>query len=251
MSEPTAVHQDRRRAESFGAVADRYDRYRPRYPEQLITALVPAAGLATLDVGAGTGIASRQLLAAGADVLAVEPDANMAAVASDKGVRVEVASFEQWEPAGRTFDLVVFAQSFHWVEPVSALRTVAALLNPGGRLALLWNRIRPDTPTPEQFDAAYAGVLDEWRRAPSSDVEGGDQLTALLDAAGFVSAQHHYVERLHYCTEDWVDMVTTYSNVLTLEPDVRAELRGRLEQCIGAAGVDATNDALAIVCQLR
>lgn len=251
MSDPTAVHRDRRRAESFGAAADRYDRYRPRYPEQLITDLVAHQGLAVLDVGAGTGIASVQLLAAGAEVLAVEPDSNMAAVASDKGVRVEEASFEEWEPAGRTFELVVFAQSFHWVEPVSALRKVAALLDPGGRLALLWNRIRPVTPSPEQLDAAYAGVLDEWRRAPSADVEGSDQLVALLDGAGFVSEQRRYVERLHYRTEDWVDMVTTYSNVLTLEPPVRTELRGRLERCIGAAGVDATNDALAIVCQLR
>jgi SAM-dependent methyltransferase len=244
------VHRDRRRAESFGAVADRYDRYRPRYPEDLITGLGAHPGIRALDVGAGTGIASRQLMDAGAEVLAVEPDSHMARVAVGKGVRVEVATFQRWDPADRTFDLVVFAQSFHWVEPAPALRKVASLLNPGGCVALLWNRITPVTPTRQQFDEAYSGVLDEWQR-PSVDFEGSDELAALLDEAGFTSAHRRYVEQLHYRTEDWVDMVTTYSNVLTLEPSAQAELRGRLGRCIGSTGVDATNDALAVVCGLR
>ncbi|MCW2686159.1 MAG: methylase involved in ubiquinone/menaquinone biosynthesis [Mycobacterium sp.] len=68
-------------------------------------------------MGAGTGIASAQLLEAGAHVLVVEPDPRMARIAADKGIRVEVATFEEWQPAGRSFDLVVFAQSFHWVRP--------------------------------------------------------------------------------------------------------------------------------------
>jgi ubiquinone/menaquinone biosynthesis C-methylase UbiE len=241
------VHRDRRRAESFGAVAERYDRFRPRYPDALIAELVERQGLRVLDVGAGTGIASVQLQAAGAEVLAVEPDPHMADVAAGKGLDVEVATFEQWDPGGRTFELVVFAQSFHWVEPRTALHRVAGLLSPGGRLALLWNRITSEVPTREQFDAAYAGLLDQWQR-PSVDVEGTDDLAGLLDEAGFDGVHRRYGERLHYRTDDWVDMVTTYSNVLTLEPDAQAELRVRLEQCIGPGGVDATNDALAIVC---
>jgi SAM-dependent methyltransferase len=250
MTSRPPVHRDRRRAESFGAVADRYDRHRPRYPEELISGLVSHPGMRVLDVGAGTGIASMQLLEAGAEVLAVEPDPHMARVAAAKGLRVDVVPFEQWEPADRTFDLVVFAQSFHWVEPTAALRKVAQVLAPGGHAALLWNRITPVTPTRQQFGAAYAGLLDEWQR-PSVDFEGGAELEALLDAARFVSAHRRYVERRHYRTEDWVDMVTTYSNVLTLEPSAQAELRARLQQCIGADGVDATNDALAVVCALR
>jgi SAM-dependent methyltransferase len=243
----TEAHRDRRRAESFGAVAERYDRHRPHYPDDLISQLVTQHGLRVLDVGAGTGIASRQLVDAGAEVVAVEPDPHMARVAAAKGIDVEVATFEQWEPEGRTFDLVVFAQSFHWVEPRGALRKVAELLAPGGQAALLWNRITAVTPTRQQFDEAYGGLLDEWQR-PSVDFEGSAQLEALLDEARFTSEQRRYVEQLHYRTEDWVDMVTTYSNVLTLEPSAQAELRTRLERCIGAAGVDATNDALAVIC---
>lgn len=124
------LHADRRRAESFGAASADYDRYRPRYPQALVAGLIPTPGAAVLDVGAGTGISSAQLMAAGATVLAVEPDTRMAAVASGKGVTAEIGTFEDWQPADRTFDLVVFAQSFHWVQPRPALRKVRSILNP-------------------------------------------------------------------------------------------------------------------------
>src|SRR5699024_11769816 len=61
-----------------------------------------------LDVGSGTGILASQLREAGAKILAVEPDAEMAAVARAKGLEVEVSSFENWDRRGRTFDLVSF-----------------------------------------------------------------------------------------------------------------------------------------------
>ncbi len=55
----------------------------------------------------------------------------------------------------------------------------------------------------------------------------------------------------HYPTDDWLNMVCTYSNVLTLEPQTRAELRARLARSIGDGGVRARNDAVAVVCRLR
>jgi SAM-dependent methyltransferase len=146
MSMRRPAHADRRRAEAFGLAADDYDRYRPRYPRSLITGLVCGSHVRALDVGAGTGIASAQLMEAGADVLAVEPDSRMARMASDNGIRIEQAPFDDWQPAGRSFDLVVFAQSFHWVQPQRALEKVASILRPGGRLALLSNRITAVSP---------------------------------------------------------------------------------------------------------
>jgi len=58
-----------------------------------------------LDVGCGTGIAARQFQAAGCAVLGVDPDERMAAYARERGLEVEVSTFETWEPAGRTFDV--------------------------------------------------------------------------------------------------------------------------------------------------
>jgi len=203
--------------------------------------------LRALDVGAGTGIASVQMMEAGADVLAVEPDPRMARVAADNGVPVEQATFEDWKPSGRSFDLVVFAQSFHWVQPHLALDKIASILRPGGRLALLSNRIAPVSPTRQELDEAYAGYLDASAR-PAIDAAHDEELMATIQHRGYTVERRRITERLHYTTDAWVDMVFTYSNVLTLTPQARSGLRSRLEHRIGTAGVDAENDGTAVIC---
>src|SRR5215208_5765843 len=95
-----------RRSTVFGADAEQYDRARPAYPEALFDLLVSATTVDVLDVGCGTGIASRQVARRGCTVVGVEPDARMAAVARRRGTTVDVAPFEAWDAAGRQFDLV-------------------------------------------------------------------------------------------------------------------------------------------------
>src|SRR5581483_5420759 len=113
-------HRHRQIAESFGTDAERYDRTRPRYPDALVDRVVAGSpGPDVLDVGCGTGIAARQFRAAGCRVLGVEVDARMAELARRSGLEVEVGSFETWDPAGRTFDAVIAAQAWHWVDPVA------------------------------------------------------------------------------------------------------------------------------------
>jgi SAM-dependent methyltransferase len=247
MSIRRRAHADRRRAEAFGLAADDYDRYRPRYPHSLIDGLVESSHLRALDVGAGTGIASAQLMEAGAEVLAVEPDSRMARVATANGIRIEQATFEDWQPAGRSFDLVVLAQSFHWVEPQCALEKVASILRPGGRLALLSNRLTPVSPTRQELDDAYAGLLDTSQRPPIDAVHDAE-LMVMVREHGYSIERRHVTERLRYTTEGWMNMVFTYSNVLMLNSQGRSQLRSRLEQRIGAAAVDVENDATAVIC---
>jgi len=54
-----------------------------------------------------------------------------------------VAKFEDWDPVGRTFDAVIAAQAWHWVDPVAGAAKAAAVLRPGGRLAVFWNAFDP------------------------------------------------------------------------------------------------------------
>lgn len=238
------LHTNRLRANSFGGAADSYDAHRPRYPDQMIDDLMALGVRRVLDVGAGTGIASQQFAERGADVLAVEPDARMAAVAQVKGIRTEIDTFERWEPAGRTFDLVVFAASFHWVDPAVALPKVRDILADGGHLALLWNRLTPTNPTRDDFEAIYRDYMDT--RTPS--VEGNlDDLVAVLTAAGYTAAQHTYPCSVHHSQKQWLDFVFTHSNHLTLAPDKAAELRARLADRIGSGGVSVGGEALAIL----
>ena len=245
MSEIQPAYTDRRRAESFGVAAEQYDRHRPRYPQPLIADLVTSAHMRVLDVGAGTGIAAKQLAEAGADVLAVEPDERMARVVAGKSIRVEQSTFEKWQPAGRDFDLVVFAQSFHWVDPDVALRKIAAILRPGGRLALLANRVVPTAPTQQEFDEINADYLDLTARTV---LNADEEVATMLEKRGFSVERRHCAEQLHYTAEDYLDLVFTYSNHLVLDAAAQDELRSRLAQRIGAGGVDAQNDALAVIC---
>src|SRR5919108_1087957 len=141
---PSKPHQARQVAESFGADPGRYDRARPRYPDALVERIVAASpGPAVLDVGCGTGIAARQFQAAGCTVLGVEPDARMAGWARERGLDVEVSTFEDWDPAGRAFDAVVAGMTWHWVDPVAGAAKAAQALRPGGRLALFWYVFEP------------------------------------------------------------------------------------------------------------
>jgi len=125
---------DRDRATSFGSVAERYDRYRSGYPDELVDDLLAMGPRTALDVGCGTGKLARVLMARGVEVLGVDPDARMAAIAQRHGVPVEVAPFEDWDDRGRTFDLITSGHAWHWIDPRVGPRRVAELLRPGTAL---------------------------------------------------------------------------------------------------------------------
>jgi SAM-dependent methyltransferase len=94
-----------------------------------------------LDVGAGTGKLTRALLAAGHEVVAVEPDEVMrgAFVAALPGVEVLPGTAEALPVADSSFDMVAAGQAFHWFEPESALPEFARVLRPHGTLSVIWN----------------------------------------------------------------------------------------------------------------
>ena len=234
---------NRQRANSFGGAADNYDSFRPRYPDQLIDDVLAPDARHVLEGGAGTGIASIQMIERGAEVLAVEPDARMASVAQAKGIPVELSTFEEWNPAGRRFDRVVFAASFHWVDPAAALPKIRAILNDGGKLALIWNRLRPTTPTRAEFESIFRDYLDlETHRGDGNP----DKVAELITDAGFSVTQRRYPHDLHYTAQEWVDILFTFSNYLLIPPDKAADLRTRLVERIGSAGVSVGGDAVAI-----
>jgi 2-polyprenyl-3-methyl-5-hydroxy-6-metoxy-1,4-benzoquinol methylase len=111
----TVAHVERERAKLYDRQAECYDLCRPTYPDALIGDVLGSSplGLSVLDVACGTGIASRLMAERGAQVLGVELNTGMAEIAERHGIPAEVAAFETWEPAGRTFDRVTCAQAWH------------------------------------------------------------------------------------------------------------------------------------------
>jgi SAM-dependent methyltransferase len=126
---------------SFGGWAEEYERFRPGYPEAVVTWLVGVPAPArVVDVGAGTGRLSVALAALGHDVLAVEPDDAMRTVAEAALPGHTVAgTAEQLPVDDASVDAVVAGQAYHWFDPERAHPEIARVLRPGGSLGLVWN----------------------------------------------------------------------------------------------------------------
>ncbi|MGW2299294.1 class I SAM-dependent methyltransferase [Streptomyces violaceorubidus] len=157
------------RAHSFNAAAAQYAAHRPSYPPALFDALEeltgrPLKGARVVDVGAGTGLATARLHERGAEVVAVEPGAGMAAQfrRTLPGVPVVRGSGNALPLADHSADLLTYAQAWHWTDPALAVPEALRVLRPGGALALWWNTDAHDVPwiaeAARRVDRHFAGL---------------------------------------------------------------------------------------------
>jgi SAM-dependent methyltransferase len=215
------AHTNRVRAESFGADAEAYDRARPSYPPALIDDLVSDRPRTALDVGCGTGKAAVLLAARGVDVLGLEVDERMAAVARRHGIAVEIDPFETWAAGNRRFDLIVSGQAWHWIDPRRGAAKAADLLPSGGRLALFWNFARLDRRARRVVDAAYDAVAPQLNQTSVLCQEGPRTIPGQIDYLER-TGPFRRVERRRYRWEqtyrrdEWLALMRTHSDHSTL-----------------------------------
>ena len=250
---PGESHQQRQVAESFGASADRYDRARPGYPDAMVARIVAASpGPDVLDVGVGTGIAARQFRAAGCRVLGVDPDPRMAGLARQSGLDAEVARFEDWDPAGRTFDVVIAGQSWHWVDPVAGGARAAQVLRDGGRLALFWNAYLPPDEVNQAFGAVYRRVLPDLpyggNGLPGPDGYAVLGARALAQAAGFGPAEEWRFDwQRTFTRAAWLDLVPTMGGFSRMTPGQQDGLLTGMGAAVDSFGGSFTMTSATVV----
>jgi SAM-dependent methyltransferase len=240
-----APHRAREAAESFGTDPERYDRTRPRYPQALVDAILArTGGPEFLDIGIGTGVSADPFRAAGCRVLGVEPDPRMAQFARRRGFEVEIAKFEDWDPARRTFDTVISGTTWHWVDPVAGAAKAAAVLRPGGQIALFWNVARPPADLARAFSGVYQRVLPGTPFAtPATDpLRTYTPIltrteTELREAGSFTEPERRQFDWARdYTPEQWLDQVPTFGGHSTLPAAKLGELLAGIAAAIDAAG---------------
>lgn len=220
-------------AGSFGSAAGAYERGRPSYPAAALEWLIPAGAHRVVDVGAGTGKLTRLLRRRGLDVVAVEPSAGMRDQLGRAvpGVPVLPGSAEDIPLPAGSADLVVFAQAWHWADPVRAVPEAARILAPAGHIGMLWN------------------VRDErvdWVAALGRILHRGDEVPAdYAPAPGppFGPPERYTTAwRQEVSPQALLDLVSSRSYVITLPPGQRAallrEVRGLLRTHPALAGAD-------------
>jgi SAM-dependent methyltransferase len=195
----------------FSRAADAYERGRPRYPQAAVEVLAERleAGAPVLDLAAGTGVLTRALVAAGLDVTAVEPVAEMRALIP-AGVRALDGTAEAIPVRDGTTAAVTVGQAFHWFDGDAALAEIHRVLRPDGLLALFWNRRAEDDPVTRAIDELvdpYRGEVPShrgtWRgafertslfgpleehRFPSEQVLDAAGMEARVASISFISA---------------------------------------------------------------
>jgi SAM-dependent methyltransferase len=218
------------RALSFGAIAEAYERFRPEYPAELYAVVATYAGApirTALEIGAGTGKATRLFAARGVAVTATEPDAGMLAElrkTAPPTVKTVQSSFEDLRPDG-TYDLVYAAAALHWTRAEDRWSRVAAHLEPEGVFASFGGSFRLTDPEIEQaVRAARAPFLDDDEVPPPDGTAPEAPMqwpgTELKKSSLFSDVQQTDIpRRLTISAHEYVGYLSTVSAYLQL-PDL-------------------------------
>jgi SAM-dependent methyltransferase len=232
----------------FGEVADDYDALRPSYPEAAFDAVMTFGALQpgdrALEVGAGTGKATRSFLQRALSIHALEPSPEMAAVLRQYGVDAETARFEQYVPA-EPFRLLYAAQAWHWVPGADRYDRAAAALAPGGTIALMWNK-------PRQWEGDLGAANDALYAQHAPHLEGGAknwQLGGVFDELAahpsFGDTEHQtFTWTEQYSSADYVRLLSTMSDHRMLSDETRITLHNAIGTLVDEHGgtVDVTYD---------
>ncbi len=214
MNEQPTTEQVQAWAHSFGGVVDAYDRGRPTYPREAAAWLVGRDAATILELGAGTGKLTDQLVDLGHDVLATDPDEAMLDRLSRNlpQVRAIQASAEDLPLGADSYDVVIAAQAFHWFDLDRALPEIARVLRPGGHLALVWNMRDESIPWVRRL-GRIIGTQEQVD--DPADVLTASELFGDVEEASFSHWQQ--IDR-----KSIQDLVLSRSNVAVLDDEGRA-----------------------------
>jgi SAM-dependent methyltransferase len=227
---------------TFDSAAELYDAARPDYPAALFDDLFSLTGLQegdrALEIGCGTGKATREILERGVSVVCVELGARLADEArrnlAGLPVEVHVAPFETWEREPESFDLIFAATAWRWVDPEIRYEKAHSLLRPRGHLAF-WSARHA---FPDGFDPFFTEIqdvydaLDESHRGewPPPRPEDLADASAEIAATGLFEdvKVRRYLWEAKYTADEYVALLSTFSGHIAMEDAKRKKLYGEI-----------------------
>lgn len=219
---------------TFGMAAESYERFRPGYPDEVVERTLAFAGRdvkRAVEVGSGTGKATRAFASRNIHVTALEPDPDMFSVLRRETAGMPVVpvhtTFEAY--AGPPTDLVFAAASWHWTDPGTRWGHTADLLVAGGVVAVFGSPLRIADPVVEAAATAAGAPTPVEATDPAPDRAG------LAESGVFHDVEEHLLEREVVVSQrDYVGHLSTLSTFLDLRPDARHEALRRVASVLPA-----------------
>jgi SAM-dependent methyltransferase len=231
---------------TFDSVAELYDRARPAYPPAVFDDVIALSGVPdggrVLEIGCGTGQATRPMAERGYSITAVELGANLSAVARRnlamyQNVDVQTAAFEEWPLPDESFDLVMSVTAFHWLRHEVALPKIASAQRPAGALAVVsgGHIAGGDTEffhaTQSCYERYMPGTPPGLRLQSPDDVP---MQAPEIEASGLFATPEfrRHVWLRPFTTQTYLDELNTYSGHIALSDENRLRLLACIAEMI-------------------
>ena len=238
----------------FDGIPEKFDRWRPRYCEELFADLIGYAklgpGKSVLEIGPGTGQATEPILKTGCDYLAIELGEHLAAYAKNRfqtydNFQIVNADFETYDLERDRFDLVVSAAAIQWIPEEIGFPKVYDILRSGGTLAMMLTRTDYKTPDEGLF-AQIQAVYDQYFRpetAYTCSLQYGNAVNH-----GFVDFEcREYYKARVYDADGYVSLIGTHADHITLREPYRSKFFEGVREAILSRGDRITlNDTIVL-----
>ncbi len=231
---------DRARATTFGGWAAEYHRWRPTYPDDAVSWLLPPAATRVLEVGAGTGKLTDRLVERGIDLDVVEPDGRMLDLVRERhpAVRTHRASATALSLPDSSVEAVLVADAWHWFPVADTAAEIQRVLQPHGWLSVVWNLAAPH----EDWEWELHG-LDPARNVSG---EGQQDPLAALGLTRGRAERRAFPWTWWVTPQAWRGFQSTVSRIALLPPDERDAVLDEAERLVAAACAATGREAVPL-----
>lgn len=242
---------------SFDVFAETYHSVRPGYPAQLYVDIKELCGFDSasrlLEIGAGSGIATVELVKVAGKIVAIEPGSHLAAIARKQTEGLQNAeilegTFESFESSDR-FDAILAFTAYHWIDEGIKYRKVLDLLDDAGSLVLVWNSFfLSDSAATAEVNKAYSEYLPEAYPDESTVAEVNEGVLAKLhrreqevvqNSLLYTVALRKYYTAYNYNAETYPKLLNTFPKIVEVSEEQRKKFFARVSEIVGRHGAIA------------